>query len=587
MHIGGNATLLRIFGGVRMKFKMKLRGKLICIILFPVLLLGVCVMQLSKVTVSNVLTDKLNTSLSATAVSVSNTLSYVGDGDFYVNEAGDLLKGEFNLSKNADFADRIKEESGVEVSIFYGDKRYLTTITDENGNRASGETISGEIVERVLIGGENYFVEQAEVAGKQYLAYCIPLYNDGSATPVGMIFAAIGQEHVDEGGQIISYNISTIIFGVLVFATIAGTLIVANMTKALNKGIVALEELSDGNLNVEVAEKMLKRPDEIGNIGRAIAKLKEELLGIVAEIKKQCETLDDLANQLKLQTRETVDSIIQVENAVGEIAEGAGNQALETQTATDNVVTIGNMISGNLHDTEALNENATKMKAVGQEAIATFDELNRTNQKVMQSIGRIHEQTNTTNDSAQKIQEATAIITSIADETNLLALNASIEAARAGEQGRGFAVVAAQIQKLAEQCNESALQISEIAESLLEDSTEAVETMQYVRDIVQTQDNDMKETNVKLEEVLQGIEDSFAMVNKVTKQTEQMDEARINVIDIVQSLTAISEENAAGTEETLASITLVNDVVKGISKQSAVLKAIAAEINKKLSVFQV
>jgi methyl-accepting chemotaxis protein len=359
------------------------------------------------------------------------------------------------------------------------------------------------------------------------------------------------------------------------------------MTRALNKGITTLEELSDGNLNVEVAEKMIKRPDEIGNIGRAIAKLKDDLSGIVTEIKKQCETMDDLANQLKLQTRETVDSIIQVENAVGEIAEGAGNQAEETQTATENVVTIGNMISGNLQDTEALNENATKMQEAGQEAIATFEELNKTNQKVIQSIGRIHEQTNTTNDSAQKIQEATAIITSIADETNLLALNASIEAARAGEQGRGFAVVAAQIQKLAEQCNESALQISEIAESLLADSTEAVETMQYVRDIVQTQDNDMKETNKKLAEVLQGIEDSFAMVNKVTKQTEQMDEARINVIDIVQSLTAISEENAAGTEETLASITLVNDVVKGISKQSAVLKAIAAEINKKLNVFQV
>ena len=77
------------------------------------------------------------------------------------------------------------------------------------------------------------------------------------------------------------------------------------------------------------------------------------------------------------------------------------------------------------------------------------------------------------------------------------------------------------------------------------------------------------------------------MVNKVTKQTEQMDEARINVIDIVQSLTAISEENAAGTEETLASITLVNDVVRGISKQSTVLKSIAAEINKKLDTFQV
>ena len=572
---------------MKSKFKMKLRGKLICIILFPLLLLGASVMQLSKVTVANVLTDKLDTSLSATAVSVNNTLNYAGKGDFFINDAGELVKGDFNLSQNMDFADRIKEESDVDVSIFYGDTRYVTTITDADGNRAAGETITGEIAERVLVNGEHYFVEQAEVAGKQYLAYCIPLYNEGNPTPVGMLIAAIGQEHVAEGSKAISYNISTIIFVVVIFAIVAGVLILSNMTRALNKGVAALEELSDGNLNVEVARKITKRTDEIGNIGRAIEKLRDELLGIVTEIKKQCETMDDLANQLKLQTRETVDSINQVENAVGEIALGAGNQAEETQNATENVVTIGNMISGNLHDTEDLNENATKMQEAGRSAQATFETLNKTNRKVIQSIGKIHEQTNTTNDSALKIQEATAIITSIADETNLLALNASIEAARAGEQGKGFAVVAAQIQKLAEQCNESALQISEIAESLLADSTEAVATMQSVRDIVQMQDADMKETNEKLAEVLQGIEDSFVMVNKVTKQTEQMDEARINVIDIVQSLTAISEENAAGTEETLASISLVNDVVRGISKQSAVLKAIAAEINKKLNVFQV
>ena len=572
---------------MKKKKGLKLRGKLICIILFPVLLLGVAVMQLSKVTISNVLEDKLNTSLRATAVSVSSTLMHAGEGDFRINDAGELAKGEHSISTHMELVDSIKEASDVEVSVFYGDTRYMTTLKDETGNRIVGEKASQEVVDKVLKSGESYFSESTELGGKAYLAYYMPLYNEGKSTPVGMVFTGISRTHVDEGGKIISYNISTIIFGVILFAVTAGFLIVSNMTKALNKGIVALEELSEGNLNVEVAEKMLKRPDEIGNIGRAIVKLKEDLLGIVTEIKNQCVTMDDLANQLKLQTRETVDSINQVENAVGEIAEGAGNQAEETQNATDNVVTIGNMISGNLEDTEALNENATRMQSAGQSAQETFNELNKTNQKVMQSIAKIHEQTNTTNESAQKIQEATAIITAIADETNLLALNASIEAARAGEQGRGFAVVAAQIQKLAEQCNESALQISEIAELLLADSTEAVETMQYVRDIVQQQDVDMQETNVKISEVLQGIEDSFAMVHKVTKQTEQMDEARINVIDIVQSLTAISEENAAGTEETLASISLVNDVVKGISRQSAVLKAIAAEINKKLGVFQV
>ncbi|MBQ8800527.1 MAG: cache domain-containing protein [Lachnospiraceae bacterium] len=570
-----------------MKLRLKLRGKLVCTILFPVLLLGVAVMQLSKVTIANVLESKLETSLSATAVSARNVLMYADPGAYGLNEAGEMVKGEFNISKSTGLVDSIQEESEVEVSVFYGDVRYLTSIKDENGVRAAGETITGEIAEHVLGNGEAYFTEDAEVSGKHYLAYCLPIFNEGNTTPVGMIIAAIGQEHVDEGGKIISYNISTIIFCVVVFAIIAGYLIVTNMTKALNKGVSALVELSEGNLNVEVSRKITARKDEIGNIGRAIDRLRDDLLNIVTEIKKQCETMDDLANQLKLQTRETVDSINQVENAVGEIAEGAGNQAEETQSATENVVTIGNMISGNLQDTEALNANAEKMQEAGRAANVTFDALNKTNQKVMQSIERIHEQTNTTNESAQKIQEATAIITSIADETNLLALNASIEAARAGEQGRGFAVVASQIQKLAEQCNESALQISEIAELLVQDSTEAVETMQYVRDIVEKQDADMQETNVKIAEVLQGIEDSFVMVNKVAKQTEQMDEARINVIDIVQGLTAISEENAAGTEETLASISLVNDVVKGISKQSAVLKSIAAEINKKLNVFRV
>lgn len=566
--------------------KFKIRGKVIGMGLIPVIVLGAVIMYFSHWKISDVIADELENALRATALSVRDMLTYSVEGDYGLNENGDFVKGSFNITKNENIADAISAETGIEVTVFYGDTRYMTSVKDSTGKRALGTKAAGEVVEKVLKNGEAYFADNVDVAGTPFFAYYVPFYGSEGKTPAGMVFAGISQERMDSNVRSSTVATLSIILIVSVLAGVTVVLVVSGMLKALRASVSALEELAEGNLRVEVSDKLTRRYDEIGAIGRSIKKLKEELSGIVTNIKGQCVVMNDAANVLKDQTEKTVESITQVERAVGEIATGAGNQAEETQRATENVVTIGDMIGGNMQDTEALNKNAVNMQNAGKEVMETFRVLNMTNQKTMESIGRIYEQTNTTNQSAQKIQEATNLITSIAEETNLLALNASIEAARAGEQGRGFAVVAAQIQKLAEQSNASAGQITEIVNLLLRDSKEAVETMQYVQEIVQTQDKDMKETDAKLEEMLKGIEDSFVMVNKVTKQTAQMDEARINVIDVVQSLTAISQENAASTQETLASMTLVNDVVQTISEQSAELKVIADEINEKLDVFR-
>lgn len=566
--------------------KFKIRGKVIGMGLIPVIVLGAVIMYFSHWKISDVIADELENALRATALSVRDMLTYSVEGDYGLNENGDFVKGSFNITKNENIADAISAETGIEVTVFYGDTRYMTSVKDSTGKRALGTKAAGEVVEKVLKNGEAYFADNVDVAGTPFFAYYVPLYANEGKAPSGMVFAGISQERMDSNVRSSTVATLSIILIVSVLAGVTVVLVVSGMLKALRASVSALEELAEGNLRVEVSDKLTRRYDEIGAIGRSIKKLKEELSGIVTNIKGQCVVMNDAANVLKDQTEKTVESITQVERAVGEIATGAGNQAEETQRATENVVTIGDMIGGNMQDTEALNKNAVNMQNAGKEVMETFRVLNMTNQKTMESIGRIYEQTNTTNQSAQKIQEATNLITSIAEETNLLALNASIEAARAGEQGRGFAVVAAQIQKLAEQSNASAGQITEIVNLLLRDSKEAVETMQYVQEIVQTQDKDMKETDAKLEEMLKGIEDSFVMVNKVTKQTAQMDEARINVIDVVQSLTAISQENAASTQETLASMTLVNDVVQTISEQSAELKVIADEINEKLDVFR-
>ena len=192
----------------------------------------------------------------------------------------------------------------------------------------------------------------------------------------------------------------------------------------------------------------------------------------------------------------------------------------------------------------------------------------------------MYTQTNITNESVQKIKEATVLIASIAEETNLLSLNASIEAARAGEQGKGFAVVASQIQKLAEQSNESASQIDEITNALISDSTKSVETIAQVRDIMNEQSEKMEKTDSMFRQVNTGVDHAMDSVNTITEKTELLNQSREKIIDVVQNLSAIAEENAASSQETSASITQVNTVVTDISDNASGLKDIAYHLEK-------
>ena len=167
-----------------------------------------------------------------------------------------------------------------------------------------------------------------------------------------------------------------------------------------------------------------------------------------------------------------------------------------------------------------------------------------------------------------------------------MSLNASIKAARAGEQGRGFAVIAAQIKKLAEQSNESTQQIESITDSLIADSEKAVNIMGEVKDIMMRQNEHVSKTDGIFTQVKGGIDSSIDGVSKIAEKTRQMDEARVNVVDVVQNLTAIAEENAASTEETSASVSEVNSIVSSISENAEMMKNIANELENNMGIFK-
>lgn len=334
-------------------------------------------------------------------------------------------------------------------------------------------------------------------------------------------------------------------------------------------------------------EKLCKNGDETGVMARAVYEVQDRLEEVVSELKGQSKKLYQSSEHLSGSARVTAETIGQINHAVRDMAEGATSQAEDTQTASESVLVIGNMVQETNKEMVKLRGNVEIMQKSGYEAKRTLKELEDINVEAKDSIEEIYRQTNTTNESAMKIKDAIELITSIAEETNLLSLNASIEAARAGEQGKGFAVVASQIQKLAEQSNESAMKVREITNMLMEDSEKAVETMDKVKKIMDSQMQKVDVTGNMFSKVQEEIEHSMEGITNIHRKTESMDEARVNVVDVVQNLTAIAEENAAGTEETSASVTEVSGVVDEISDNVKQLHDVAQTIDKSMKKFTI
>lgn len=378
----------------------------------------------------------------------------------------------------------------------------------------------------------------------------------------------------------------------LAFAFIGGSIVmVVLVTILVVNPIMQISELTERAASMDFTEnsqqlRLSARKDEIGLMARALGTLKEELAGVVYAIRESCESLVTSADVLNNGAAETTTTMEQVENAVNDIANGASNQAEETQGATENVILIGDMVKDTNDTVNDLMVSANEMNIANQNAKQILSELRDINRQSGEYIDIIARQTEITNESALKIGEATKLITDIASETNLLSLNASIEAARAGEQGRGFAVVASEIQKLAEQSSESARRIEEIINVLLLDSEKAVTTMRQVKEIIGQQTEHIVRTDAAFVEIQKGVEESIEGMQVISEKAQEMDRARVSVVDVVNNLTAIAEENAAATEETSASVVEVTSIVADIADKAHGLNAIAEELEEKIGIFQ-
>ena len=375
----------------------------------------------------------------------------------------------------------------------------------------------------------------------------------------------------------------------MVLCLIAAIFVTRKIVAPIISATDTVEKLGNLDFSEDVSsdKKMLNRKDEVGVMLRSITELKNIIVKVMAEIRAYSESLGEAAEALKNSANESSTAAGQVETAITGIADGASSQAQETQSATENVIVMGKMIEQASTEVEQLGDNAADMHKASENAMSILAELEKINQKTMEAIHIIGEQTQKTNESAAKIKVATDMISEIAEETTLLSLNASIEAARAGEQGRGFAVVANQIQKLAEQSADATTQITEVISELVNDAQESVQTMDEVKEVMNQKIENVSQTEKAFKNVEKGIAESIESVEKITDKTRKLDEARAGVVDVVQSLSAIAEENAASAEETSASASEVGSIMEDVSQNANMLDEIAVKLNENVKRFKI
>lgn len=566
-------------GSVRLQLYLLTFTPLLCTILILSLI--------SVKAVKNGMQNEVMNGLSDMAYGVQAAYNLVDPGDYSIKD-NKLYKGVSNLSDNIDMLDNFTINSDTEVTVFYQDTRYLTTLTDsKSGDRLVGTTANKEVCDRVLTGHKIYQSTNVSIDGNPYFGYYIPLTNPSTDEVVGMVFAGKPQA---ETLDFINQKIRTIVLisiGLLLIAMLLALYFARKLSGAIQKAEHMLVTLSSGDLNFEIPDFLLAKRNELGDMARAVQTVQNEIKNVIAQVLATSESLLGTSRQMDDTAKSTASTAQDISMAVDGIAEGATSQAEEVDTATHNIVEIGNEISAIAEKAANLDEASTQMKQASQTASENISLLTQYSRDMVGAIESINQQVLATNTSAQDIRQAVLAISDIASQTNLLSLNASIEAARAGEQGKGFAVVASEISNLAAQSNASSKEIEGIVTKLAQESEKSVEVMNHVKEMIDTQQKMLSDTAAQFFKVDEGIDLSRTEAQSIKERSTSCNDSKEGIVDGMSNLSAISEENAASTQETTASMEMLSHTIDSLAEESQKVYDLVIQLQEKMSFWKV
>ena len=553
---------------------LKLQYKMLILAIIPVLIMGIVAILISNTVVKNKLLDDAKQKLKATSNAVLAAYDQ-NAGDYFVNATGDVWKGAYNVSLSTPFIDDIAAKTGIEVTFFYNDTRLVTSLKDADGKRILGSKAGDFLVENVLQDGNEVFTNRVLVDGTFYFGYYVPVHQNNSDEIIGMVFAGMPVKEIYASLNLITMIFTVAILVILVIAVIGCLLVSRGIAKSIRNSMDVVKQISEGNLNVEIERSMLDRKDEAGALSCNTQTLIDNLSAMIGKISNNTMTLNASSEEMNAAAGQAGNAVGNINDDLHNMLTGAVEQTGNAQNIKNSIHNMNIHLEKTLGEVDHLSDETKAMLDARNDVDKSLNQLDASNQDVMTEVENIQKQTQQNNESVEKIIAAVSYISDIADQTNLLSLNASIEAARAGETGKGFAVVAEEIGKLANQSNEASTEISELVNLLSYNSSQTMEIMDSVQDAMNDQTKKLVETaNIfkQLQEHVSHVADGVDVIRDATvqlgKETDEIGKDIKNLSDIAQR----NEDTVKGTisfsDEVLGTVNSVTEMSTEVSSSA-------------------
>jgi methyl-accepting chemotaxis protein len=554
--------------------KMKIGTKINFIFLVIILIFSIVIGFTATLIIENGMEERI-----LAKVKSDNALGFQ-----YLNEArpgnweiknNELVKGETTVNGTHEIVDNIKKLTGSEATLFQGDVRISTTIKEKNGERDVNTKASPEVSKVVLEKGKSFHGE-ADILGKDYIAEYLPIKNPNGDV-IGMWLVAYPKSSVIEMTISFIKVMAIVLVTMLILSVIATSLFSRNLKKRIGNIVNLSKQIAAGDLTSK--DLLDKEQDEIGELTIAVNEMSNNLRNVIQQVTQVSETVNSQSEELTQSANEVKTGAEQVASTMQELASGSETQANSASDLSTVMSTFTEKVQEVNENGERIGHNSKHVLDLTKDGSNLMEKSIMQMEKIDQIVQESVQKVQSLDKQSQQISNIVTVIKDVADQTNLLALNAAIEAARAGEHGKGFAVVADEVRKLAEQVSDSVTDITEIVTTIQSESRLVSESLLGGYKEVELGTTQIETTGHTFEDISDALTE---MANNITTILEDLSEIEANTHEMnvtIEEIAAISEESAAGIEETTASTQQTSSIMEEVAGNSEQLALLAEKLN--------